>query len=149
MVKTRETQASKQPRKRCDGHGYSFSDVSKGNVCLPVKFEISNDEGMFKSYSIFEKKPPSNFAKPQSIDFARRIDSFQKTFWSKGFDSVALHGDKQQLLAGSCFFWMASCCSFLSIYGIHLPIHHTLGFFGGISFATKQHASSGKNLTLV
>ena len=26
----------------------------------------------------------------------RRIDSFQKTFWSKGFDSVALHGDKQQ-----------------------------------------------------
>jgi len=26
----------------------------------------------------------------------RRIDSFQKTFWSKGFDSVALHGDKPQ-----------------------------------------------------
>ncbi|CAE7893911.1 ddx17, partial [Symbiodinium necroappetens] len=26
----------------------------------------------------------------------RRIDSFQKTFWGKGFDSVALHGDKPQ-----------------------------------------------------
>jgi len=70
--KTRETQASKKSRKRCDGHGYSFSDVSKGNVCLPVKFEISNDKGMFKSYSTFEKKKtPSNFAKPQSIDFCQ------------------------------------------------------------------------------
>jgi len=26
----------------------------------------------------------------------RRIESFQKTFWAKGYDSVALHGDKQQ-----------------------------------------------------
>ncbi|CAJ1338327.1 unnamed protein product, partial [Effrenium voratum] len=26
----------------------------------------------------------------------RRIDGFQKTFWAKGFDSVALHGDKLQ-----------------------------------------------------
>ena len=86
-----------------------------------------------------------------SIDFARRIDSFQKTFWSKGFDSVALHGDKQQLLAGSCvYFWrVVSCCSFLAIflpiYGIHLPIHHSLG---GHIFATKtkQHCYNvGKN----
>lgn len=73
-------------------------------MCAPSKLEILNDEEMFKSHSIFEKKHPSNFAHPNRLIFARRIDSFQKTFWSKGFDSVALHGDKQQLLAGSCFF---------------------------------------------
>ncbi|CAK9013091.1 unnamed protein product [Durusdinium trenchii] len=58
-------------------------------------FRLGDDEKDDKLWQILSGL--SDDAK--AICFAntkRRIDSFQKTFWSKGFDSVALHGDKPQ-----------------------------------------------------
>lgn len=77
-----------------------------------------------------------------SIDLTRRIDSFQKTFWSKGFDSVALHGDKQQLLAGSFFLGGELLLLFTHIYIYIYRIYHlstNTSLFQGIFLQQKQH----------
>ena len=124
----------------------------KGIMCFPVIWN-KNDDGIFKPCAItpFSNKHPSNFSHLDvSIDSARRIDSFQKTFWSKGFDSVALHGDKQQLLAGSCVFLEGGELLFLSIYiSTYIWDSSTnTSFFWGHIFATKtkQHCYNvGKN----
>eukprot|EP00930_Biecheleria_cincta_P055408 TRINITY_DN4172_c0_g2_i3.p1 TRINITY_DN4172_c0_g2~~TRINITY_DN4172_c0_g2_i3.p1 ORF type:complete len:568 (+),score=166.69 TRINITY_DN4172_c0_g2_i3:45-1748(+) len=58
-------------------------------------FKLGDDEKDDKLWQILSGCTENH----KMICFAntkRRIESFQKTFWAKGFDSVALHGDKQQ-----------------------------------------------------
>mmetsp|Transcript_23284 Transcript_23284/g.55003 ORF Transcript_23284/g.55003 Transcript_23284/m.55003 type:complete len:473 (-) Transcript_23284:52-1470(-) len=103
-------------------------DLAANKAVSQEFFKLGDDEKDDKLWQILSGL--SDDAKV--ICFAntkRRIDSFQKTFWGKGFDSVALHGDKPQkdrdrdlekFTKGECWLMFATdvCARGLDIKGV-------------------------------